>query len=579
MAAAMVGFNLKNLLCLLLLIGGGLPLLGFAQPNPGAVLRQVEDTQRKEQERQQRDLDALRQRNDKPAGIDTNQLAPKVTVPSAPGTCRQIDEITIEDAPHLTQSMRGNITKQFEQRCLGVGEIEQILGEITRDYLQRGYIAVRAYLPAQDLSTRKLRIVVVEGSLGKITIDDGNKHSISIGNIFPGLQGELLNLRDLEQGIEQINRLSSNNATMEIVPGDAAGVSDVVVHNQPASPYHLSLSLDNEGTKSTGKNQAAASGYVDNLLSFNEMLSATHRESVFGDGHGERSDSDTFNLSVPYGYFLFSYGLSYSTYESTVDLPSGLAEIANGMTRTHNALLDYVAYRDQSSRLSFSLGLTNKETKNYFADQFLAVSSRTLTILDFDTNLSTALGGGLARASVGYARGLPNLDALDDPAYLPSNAPHAQFEKYKYALSYSYPFFWGELPWDISSAVTGQHALDKLYGSEQLLIGGNYTVRGFVDTTLSGDNGYFWRNDLSVQPRFTLGGESFGSRLYLGVDYGEVSNLSGDAPEGHLSGWGMGAQLHWRSLMAEISNTRAISLPNGMNREGSQTWVRLSYSI
>jgi hemolysin activation/secretion protein len=574
-----VGGNLRIFPRLLLLICSGLPLTGWAQQDPAAALRQLEETQRREQERQQRDLDTLRQRNDKPAGLDTRELAPKTAAPSAESGCRQIDEITIEGAPHLTDSARDRIVAQFAKRCLGVNEIEQLLGEVTRIYLQRGYIAARAYLPAQDLSTRKLRIVVVEGKIGKISIEDGGTRSISKRNIFPGLEGELLNLRDLEQGIEQINRLSSNNAAMEIVPGAEAGSSDVLVRNQPASPYHASLSLDNQGTKSTGKNQAALSGYVDNLLGSNDMLSGTHRESVFGDGRGRRSESNTFNISVPYGYFLFSYGLSYSTYESTIDLPSGLDAIARGASRNHNALLDYVAYRDQDTRVSFSAGLTNKETKSYFADQFLAISSRTLTVLDLDSNVSTALWGGLVRANIGYARGLNNLNALDDPAYLPSSSPRAQFEKYKYALSYSYPFMWGELPWSFSSGVTGQHAVDVLYGSEQLLIGGMYTVRGFVDTTLSGDNGYFWRNDLSVQPQFNVGGETIGSRFYIGVDYGEVNSLSGDAPEGHLSGWGFGAELHWRSITAEVFNTRAISLPSGMDREGSQTWVRLSYSI
>ncbi|HSB96802.1 MAG TPA: ShlB/FhaC/HecB family hemolysin secretion/activation protein [Spongiibacteraceae bacterium] len=564
---------------LLLIIGSGLPLLASAQQDPGAALRQIQDTQRREQERQQRDLDALRQRNDKPSGIDTRELAPKTAAPSAETTCRQIDEITIEDAPHLSDHARAAIVQQFAKRCLGVNEIEQLLGEVTRVYLQRGYIAARAYLPAQDLSSRKLRIVVVEGKVGKISIEDNGARSVSKRNIFPGVEGDILNLRDLEQGIEQINRLSSNNASMEIVPGADAGISDVVVHNQPTAPYHLFLSLDNQGTKSTGKNQAAASGYFDNLLGSDDMLSGTHRESVFGDGHGERSESNTFNASVPYGYFSFSYGLSYSTYESTVTPQSGLDQIASGSTRTHNALADYVAYRDQDSRVSFSVGLTNKDTKSYFADQFLAVSSRVLTILDIDSNVSTALAGGLVRANIGYARGLNALGALDDPASLPSDAPRAQFEKYKYALSYSYPFIWGELPWSASSGVTGQHAVNSLYGSEQILIGGNYSVRGFVDNTLSGDNGYYWHNDLSVQPNFTLGSEAFGSRFYVGVDYGEVSSYAADTPEGHLSGWGFGGELHWRGATFEVFNTRPISMPSSMQREGSQTWVRLSYSL
>lgn len=564
---------------LLLLLAAATPLSVFAQPSARDAARQAEDILRKEQQRQQHDIEQIRQRTDKPTGLDTRELAPG-TEPSAVQTaCRDIDEISIESATHLTQGTRERIAEQYSGRCLGVNDIEQILGEITRDYLQRGYIAVRAYLPAQDLSTRKLRVVVVEGKLGTILIDDNDAASISLRNVFPGREGKILNLRDLEQGIEQINRLSSNNATLDILPGEQIGVSDVIVHNRPTSPYHALLSLDNQGTKETGKNQAALSGIVDNLLGADDMLSAIHRESVFGDGHGRRSESNSFNISVPYGYFLLSYALSYSTYESTVTLPSGVKEIADGTLRNQNALLDYVAYRDQDTRLSFSAGLTNKETKSYFSDQLLAVGSRTLTILDVDGGLSQAFGGGLLRASVGYARGLNNFDALDDPANLPGSAPHAQFEKYKYALSYDYPFVWRELPWSANSAIVGQHALDVLYGSEQLLIGGQYSVRGFVDTTLSGDNGYFWRNELSVQPHFEVRGEAIGSRFYLGVDYGEVDNKAGDAPEGHLSGWGIGVELHWRDLTADVFNTRPISLPRGMQREGSQTWARLSYSF
>jgi hemolysin activation/secretion protein len=579
-AAVLKGVGrLKLLFRLLLLIGSGLPLLAQAQQNPSGVLRQIEETQRREQERQQRDIDALRQRDEKPSGIDTSKLAPKPTVQGAAGTCRQIDRIAIEGAPHLGKIIRDRLDKEFAGRCLNVGDLEQILGEITRDYMQRGYIAVRAYLPAQDLSTGTLRVLVVEGKVGSILIEDGGKRTVSIGNIFPGVRGDILDLRDLEQGLEQLNRLSSNNATMEVVPGAEPGVSDVRVTNQATSPYHLLFSLDNQGTESTGRDQAGITGYVDNLLGVDEMLSASHRESVFGDGHGQRSKSDTFNANVPFGYLLASYGTSYSTYESTVDLPSGLDAIASGSTRNHNALLDWVAYRDQDSRLSFSFGITNKDTKSYFADQYLDISSRVLTVFDLDGNLSTAVAGGLLRVSFGYARGSGIFGALEDPSNLPTDAPRAQFEKYKYALSYDYPFNWFELPWSIGSSIVGQDALDSLYGSEQLLIGGIYTVRGFVDNTLSGDDGYYWRNELSVQPNFVLGEETIGSRFYVGVDYGDVSSISPDTPEGHMAGWGVGAQLFWRSTTFEIFNTRALSLPNSMDREGSQTWLRLSYSL
>ena len=43
-----------------------------------------------------------------------------------------------------------------------------------------------------------------------------------------------------------------------------------------------------------------------------------------------------------------------------------------------------------------------------------------------------------------------------------------------------------------------QYSLDTLYGSNQFSIGGEYTIRGFREGTISGDNGYYIRNDLRM---------------------------------------------------------------------------------
>lgn len=49
--------------------------------------------------------------------------------------------------------------------------------------------------------------------------------------IFPGVKGSVLQLRDIEQGLDQLNRLPSNNATMRIEPGAEAGSSRVLINN------------------------------------------------------------------------------------------------------------------------------------------------------------------------------------------------------------------------------------------------------------------------------------------------------------------------------------------------------------
>ena len=43
-----------------------------------------------------------------------------------------------------------------------------------------------------------------------------------------------------------------------------------------------------------------------------------------------------------------------------------------------------------------------------------------------------------------------------------------------------------------------QYSWNTLYGTDQFSIGGEYTIRGFRNENISGDNGYYIRNDLSV---------------------------------------------------------------------------------
>jgi hemolysin activation/secretion protein len=569
------------LLGLCLIVGLMTSEYSFAQTAADiqAAQRQAEIIQRQEQERLQKDQEEIRQRAERVDGMDTDKLQPKIEVPALGVTCRQIDTIRINASPNLPSQVRESIIAKFNHRCLNVGDIERILAEITKHYIDRGFITARAYLPPQDLSKGQLEILVVEGVVEKILLDDGNKHSVSVKNVFPGIEGNLLNLRDLEQGIDQINRLTSNNAQLDIQPGDQPGASRVVVHNQPRSPYHLNLSTDNQGSDSTGKTQTGITASADHLLGLNEMFSATHRESVPGDFQRQYSGSDTVNFSIPFGYSTLSMSTSGSRYASMIHVPSGLILIASGTNQTDNVRLDRVVYRDQTTRASLSAMLTTKQSRNYLDGQLLGVSSRNLTVFDLDSSLTTGLAGGTFTLDLGYAQGLNAMGALRDMNNLPDWAARAQFSKLKFGFNYARPFHALGIDASFTSQMTGQHTGTTLYGSEQIAIGGLYSVRGFVRNTLSGDNGYYWRNELSIRQPVSVGSEKIPTRFYVGYDTGEVKNMTANIPQGHLAGMVFGLSTNWRGVTWDFFNTRPLTLASNMTRESSQTWCRLAYSF
>ncbi|MGA3828156.1 ShlB/FhaC/HecB family hemolysin secretion/activation protein, partial [Pseudomonas chlororaphis] len=56
-----------------------------------------------------------------------------------------------------------------------------------------------------------------------------------------------------------------------------------------------------------------------------------------------------------------------------------------------------------------------------------------------------------------------------------------------------------------SSLMTGQRSEDVLFSPQRTSLGGQSSIRGYKDQSLSGDSGGYWRNDLRWSRPVTLG--------------------------------------------------------------------------
>ncbi len=569
--------RLLLLLSLLLWMKAFFPAPAWAQTPAAEAARQADVLQRQNEQRIRRDIEEALPRRPEPPPQPAMPV-PAVDASAAGPSCHRIDDIVISGAAHLSPSLRTDIGSRHAGGCLGVREIEQILAAITRDYIARGYITTRAYLPSQDLSRGRLEILVVEGVVGEVELQDGGKRSIRPGLVFPA-EGNLFNLRDLEQGIEQVNRLSSNNARLDIQPGDVPGASRVVIHNAPAFPLHAFVGVDDHGSESTGRNQLAFGLSADRLLGLNELMIYAHRRSQPHDNAQKASSSDSFTFILPVGYTNFAASASQSRYTTSIVAPSGTPLRFQGDNENLNLKLTRTVYRGPAGRATVGVGLVRKSTRNDLEGERLEVSSRSLTVLDLEANFSTQVAGGALTMGLDYERGLSAFGALRDPAGLPGDAPRAQFGKLLYQLGYFYPFRAAGMDAEFSTHLSGQRAQNSLYGSEQILIGGIYSVRGFSTNSLSGDHGWYSRNELALRPNLSLAGQTAPLRLYAGLDVGAVSNRVTDDPGGRLAGLVVGVSGAWNTLSFDIFHARPISRPDFLPHEGGQTWLRMTISI
>ncbi len=145
-----------------------------------------------------------------------------------------IERIALKGNTLLRERQVRKLIAPFIGKRLGVNRINLLLRRLTRAYVEAGYVTTRVYVGRQNLASGVLEVTVVEGRIEDIRVNGAKPASErGLKLAFPTWRGQTLRLQDLEQGIDQINRLPSNNAELQIAPGAAPGGSIVNINNEP----------------------------------------------------------------------------------------------------------------------------------------------------------------------------------------------------------------------------------------------------------------------------------------------------------------------------------------------------------
>ena len=551
------------------------PVIVLAAPAPPSAIQQGEAIQRQQQ--QQIDQDQTRILTS-PRGQTVIEVPTHAPAVAPKGSCQTISLITFLHAPDMSAKGRQRLIAPYIGRCLGLGDVENLLSDITRFYVDKGQPTTRVYIKPQNLKQGELALDVIEGKVERVVLDNHGAHSVNMTTAFAARPDMVFNLRVFEQGLDQINRLASNNATIDILPGDLPGQSIVRIRNTATFPLHLTLSYDNTGQPSTGRNQGSATVVADDLLHLNDQISYTRRQTVAEHKPNTDSASNSVLFTVPYNALTLTLGYNDSTYASQTVTAGGTVFKLTGTTRNIFGELDDVVWRDSRSKLDLSATLTDKHNRNYIDDTYLAVSSRNLTVLDLKADYTTLVGAGSLKLGFGYSRGLTAFNALKDPSGLADSAPRAQFDKLVASAYLSLPFKVAGRAYDFTSEIDGQYGFQPLYSSEQTVIGSPFTVRGFLKDSLVADRGVYAQNDVATVLRAVVFKQPVAFRPHVGVDAGYAGSAGGAGPSGFLAGVsaGVGVQV-WRvNVDAYASQSIARA---GLRDEGLLAFVRLTLAI
>lgn len=464
---------------------------------------------------------------------------PAVETPPADGvprvTVQQIDVIgsTIFDEDDFAP-----ITQPYVGQALTFEELRSIADRITQLYLDGGYITSRAILVAdQDVTQGVVQIQVIEGSLEAVEIEGNDRINSSYIRSRVRLGGRTpLNQGRLEDQLRLL-RLDPLFANIEasLRAGSGIGQSILTVRVTEADPFTSSFSADNYSPPSVGSERLGVAGTLRSPTGLGDEVSASYTRSTTGG-----SDVFDFSYRVPLNPMngTLQLRVAPSEYRITDSQFAGLN--IEGGAELYELSFRQPLIRTPREEFALSLGFTHRDGETLISDVLVDASTTSVVKFGQDYVRRDVTGAWAVRSQFSFGTGL--LDATSNP----DPQPDGQF------------FSWlGQaqrvqvLSQDHLLIVQADLQLspDPLLASQQFVIGGGQSLRGFRQNIRSGDNGFRF----SVEDRIAIQRNEAGAptlQLAPFVDVGTVWNVDenpNDLPDQtFLAGIGLG--LLWQPI-------------------------------
>jgi len=481
----------------------------------------------------------------------------------------------------LTQNLDG-----FTNACLGIKSLEALQANLNGRLLTAGYVTSRVTLPDQQLSQNTLVLQLHTGRVSDISLQDIQPLDwftlpwATLRNAVPIAKNDILNIRDLDQGLEQLKRLSSQEISIAIEPAEVEDASNIIIKRQQSRRLHGQLSTDNAGSASLGREQVQLGVTLDAPLGFSDQLSFYASSNTANTAVDHRNQSASVYYSIPFGYHTFSTSFGYSRFGQLVQ-GTTVQFLSHGLSQNAQAKWHTTVMRDATSKLGVFGAVSTRRARSYIDDVELLTQHRRTSAAELGLTYAKKWQTASLNAELVYSRGLDWFQAesrfADDTASeQPTTRPniwHGSAElnlplpMWNNALTYNTRLQWQTTP--------------KLALSiDQFSIGSRYSVRGFDgDIILQGESGYSLRNEISLRGIALLDNKVYLSP-YIALDVGHIWGPSVmGSPYTTLAGSALGLRAQNQYLSADFALSTPLYKPEGFTTRTINPMVQISFSI
>ena len=456
--------------------------------------------------------------------------------------------------------------------------VDLVMRRMQNALVARGLVTTRVLAPPQDLTTGTLRLALVRGRMRAVRFTPDSGARATAFNAVSLSPGDLINLRDIEQSLENFRRVPTVEATIDIIPAEPgpgqapaqAGDSDLMVRWNQSFPARVQLSADDSGTRATGRYQGSSTLYLDDPLQLNDLLSFTLQRDLGGGDAGSRgARGQAMNYSLPLGHWLVGLSASHNRYHQSV---AGATQdiVYSGASSQGDIRLSRVVYRDAVRKTTMSLRGWLRKAYNFIDDTEVEVQRRRTAGWELGVTHRDVIGPAGADLGLTWRRGTGAWGALPAPEEdLGQGSSRPGILSAEATLAAPLTLGAQRLRWNTGWRAQWSHT--PVVPQDRFTIGGRYTVRGFDgESVLSAQRGWLLRNELAW-----ICGSS--AEVFLGLDHGEVGGAGVERLVGRrLTGAVAGLRGMAGPASYEVFVGGPVRRPEGFRASSRVTGVSLS---
>lgn len=478
--------------------------------------------------------------------------------------CFKIDEVVL-DNDFLGDRGLNKLKKQISGKCLGMNGLKKAAVLFQDYYINAGYITTRVDIPSQDLLTKKLNLTVVPGKISEVIVINNDISKWAL----PFVEGDILNIRDVEQGLENIQRTPDVDVKINIIPGSENGTSKLVINTQRKKIWSARVSYNNYGDDSTGNQLIGGVGYLYNITHLSDLFYLAGTGSQTG---GYKNASAYY--SVPLGYSDLS--LFYSKSKSTQGIDIGAYTFDYiGETEYFSLKSNRMLYRNVNSKLSASAEMIRRKYDYTLGGTELVLQKRDMGNVRLGLNYKRNFTGAALDSTLTWQRFTKAFGGTDTPDMRTGTvSKKSQIMN----LNVNYVKWLTMLPVNAYYELNfgAQYSPDNLTLQDQLTIGDRWSVRGFQSSDgIYGNKGFFVQNTFNMVTGYK------GVIPYIGADYGQIIGKlpSQDLNGKKLMGGILGVKGAIKALEYDASLSTPFIYPDNFDVDKCKLNFNLAYQI